>query len=203
MIKQVGNFFCFSFLLLLLISCGAPKPLITPVAALHANQQAFWQVLEQHCGKAYEGKVVSAPANDTVFKDKTLLMHVRACSDNTIRIPFVVGNDRSRTWVITKHENGLLLKHDHRHSDGKPDSVTMYGGYTTNSGMATVQFFPADRQTTDLLPAAAGNVWWIELVPNSHFTYNLRRLGTDRLFSIRFDLTKIVTPPAAPWGWVD
>ena len=202
MIKQVSNFCCYSFLLLLL-SCGSQKPLTTQPASMHANHQAFWQALQQHCGKAYEGQVVAAPANDTVFKNKTLLMHVRACSDDRIRIPFVVGSDRSRTWVITKQQTGLLLKHDHRHSDGKPDSLTMYGGYTTNSGMTTMQFFPADRETTDLLPAAAGNVWWIELVPNSHFTYNLRRLGTDRLFSIRFDLTKSVAAPEAPWGWVD
>jgi hypothetical protein len=201
MIKQTGKFLCYCFFLLL-FSCGSQKPLPIQPSSMHASQQAFWQALQQHCGKAYEGRVVAAPTNDTVFKNKTLLMHVRACSDDRIRIPFVV-SDRSRTWVITKQTTGLLLKHDHRHSDGKADSITMYGGYTTNSGTATMQFFPADRETTDLLPAAAGNVWWIELVPNSHFTYNLRRLGTDRLFSIRFDLTRTVTAPEAPWGWMD
>ena len=200
--KQTEKFCCYSFLLLL-ISCSSQKPLTTQTLSIHANQQAFWQALQQHCGKAYEGQVAAAPANDTVFKNKTLLMHVRACTDDRIRIPFMVGSDRSRTWVITKQPTSLLLKHDHRHSDGKADTVTMYGGYTTNNGMATMQFFPADRETTDLLPAAAGNVWWIELVPNSHFTYNLRRLGTDRLFSIRFDLTRAVPAPDAPWGWMD
>ena len=67
----------------------------------------------------------------------------------------------------------------------------------------TIQFFPADEQTVQMLPAAAGNVWWVELVPGEYFTYNLRRLGTDRLFSIRFDLTKTVDTPATPWGWQD
>jgi hypothetical protein len=202
MIKQIGKICYYSFLLLL-IGCRSQQALTTQPVSMHANQQAFWQALQQHCGKAYEGQVIAAPANDTVFKNKTLLMHVKACSDDRIRIPFVVGADRSRTWVITRHASGLLLKHDHRHSDGKPDSVTMYGGYTTNSGMANMQIFPADRETTDLLPAAGGNVWWIEFVPNSHFTYNLRRLGTDRLFSIRFDLASTVPPPESPWGWID
>ena len=201
MIKQLLNFLCFSLFLLLLVSCSTQKPLTTTAASLHANQQAFWQALRQLCGNAYEGQVVAAPANDTVFKDKTLLMHVRACNDDRIRIPFMVGNERSRTWVLTRQQNGLLLKHDHRHSDGKQDSITMYGGYTSNSGMTTMQFFPADNETTNLLPAAVGNLWWIQLEPNSHFTYNLPRLGTDRLFSIRFDLTKVVTAPEAPWGW--
>lgn len=128
-------------------------------------------------------------------------MQVKSCEDNRIRIPFVVGNDLSRTWVITKQKTGLLLKHDHRHQDGLPDSITLYGGHTSNSGTATIQYFPADQQTTAILPAAGGNIWWIELEPGKYYTYNLRRMGTDRLFSIRFDLSKTVAAPPVPWGW--
>jgi hypothetical protein len=61
--------------------------------------------------------------------------------------------------------------------------------------------FPADQETAEVLPAAAANVWWIELVPGEYFTYNLRRMGTERFFSIKFDLTKEVKMPDAPWGW--
>ncbi len=168
-----------------------------------SNQDEFWQSLQQLCGKAYKGTVVAAPANDTVFKDKLLIMHVRACEEGRIRIPFFVGENRSRTWVFTKKNQQLLLKHDHRHKDGAPDSITMYGGQTTNSGMVTLQMFPADQVTTKMLPAAATNVWWVELVPGKYFTYNLRRMGTDRLFSIRFDLSSAINIPEAPWGWKD
>jgi hypothetical protein len=167
------------------------------------NQEKFWQSLQQLCGKAYKGTVIAAPANDTVFKDKILVMHVRACEKGRIRIPFFVGENRSRTWVFTKTKVQLLLKHDHRHKDGVPDSITMYGGKTTNSGMANLQLFPADQETTNMLPAAATNVWWVELVPGKYFTYNLRRMGTDRLFSIRFDLSSAIDIPEAPWGWKD
>lgn len=167
------------------------------------NQEKFWQSLQELCGKAYKGTVIAAPANDTVFKDKLLVMHVRACEEARIRIPFFVGENRSRTWVFTKTNQQLLLKHDHRHRDGIPDSITMYGGQTTNSGMATLQLFPADQETTNILPAAATNVWWVELVPGKYFTYNLRRMGTDRLFSIRFDLSSATNIPDAPWGWKD
>ncbi len=168
-----------------------------------SNQDKFWQSLQLLCGKAYKGTVVAAPANDTVFKDKLLIMHVRACEEGIIRIPFFVGENRSRTWVFTKTNQQLLLKHDHRHKDGLPDSITMYGGQTTNSGMATLQMFAADQETTNILPAAATNVWWVELVPGKYFTYNLRRMGTDRLFSIRFDLSSAINIPEAPWGWKD
>ena len=48
-------------------------------------------------------------------------MHVRECSEDAIRIPFHVGEDRSRTWVVTRTANGLRLKHDHRHEDGSEE----------------------------------------------------------------------------------
>ena len=96
----------------------------------------------------------------------------------------------------------IQLKHDHRHEDGTSDKVTMYGGTTPNSGSANIQFFPADQETANLIPYAATNVWWIVIEDNS-FTYNLRRIGTDRLFSIKFDLTKPVEIPSAHWGSID
>ncbi len=190
--------------LLLFLSCRQ-SPTAASVNAnnipqLHPHQEAFWQALKQMCGNAYEGTVISAPANDTTFSGKKLYMHVRSCIQNTVRIPFVVGNDLSRTWVLTRNADYILLKHDHRNMDGSSDSLTMYGGSTSNSGTPGVQFFSADQETVDLLPAAGGNVWWIELKPGESFTYNLRRLGTDRLFSIRFDLAKTVEAPPPPWG---
>jgi hypothetical protein len=161
----------------------------------------FWAELQKLCGKAFAGTVAAAPADDTTFKDKTLVMHVRSCEKDRIRIPFVVGADRSRTWVLTRKGDRILLKHDHRHEDGTPDKVTMYGGWTTNGGAATRQMFPADQETVDIIPAAATNVWWIDLIAGESFSYNLRRLGSERYFSIKFDLKKEVKPPEAPWGW--
>ena len=128
-------------------------------------------------------------------------MHVRSCADNIIRVPFMVGEDRSRTWVFSREGERLQLKHDHRHADGAEDSITQYGGMTTNTGLSTLQVFPADQFTAQLLPAAATNVWWVELVAGKYFTYNLRRMGTDRWFSVRFDLSKEVETPPAPWGF--
>jgi len=163
---------------------------------------AFWNELQKHCGKAFAGTLAAAPADDTTFRDKSLVMHVRSCEKDRIRIPFVVGDDRSRTWVLTKKKDRIELRHDHRHQDGKPDPVTMYGGRTINAGLANRQVFPADDQTFKVIPAAAPNVWWIELTADI-FSYNLRRMGSERYVSVRFDLKKAVTAPAAPWGWTE
>lgn len=172
------------------------------LAIRDSTDHLFWASISSLCGKSFQGKIIAGPPNDTAFAGKELVMHVRKCSDNEIKIPFFVGNDSSRTWVLTKTNTGILLKHDHRHHDGSPDKVTMYGGHTSNYGSSTRQIFPADQETADILPAAIGNVWWIDITKNT-FVYNLRRVNTDRLFSVSFDLNQSIQNPGPPWGWKD
>lgn len=166
-----------------------------------APSEIFWTNLKSHCGKAYEG-TLALPEEDESFGGKKLIMHVRACSDNEIKIPFFVGDDKSRTWILTKHDGILTLKHDHRHQDGTEDDLNFYGGTASNAGKEDIQFFPADVHTQDMIPAAATNVWWITL-DDTTFSYNLRRIGTDRVFKVVMDLSKPIDQPEAPWGWLD
>tara|TARA_R100001369_G_scaffold11109_1_gene24426 strand:+ start:15628 stop:16191 length:564 start_codon:yes stop_codon:yes gene_type:complete len=169
------------------------------IAQNNNEAEIFWNNLKGHCGKAYEGKLDESLKNDA-FSGEKLVMYVMACDNNTIRIPFYVGEDRSRTWVLTLEGDQIKLKHDHRHEDGTEDSITQYGGISTNAGLKDLQFFPADKETALLIPAAASNIWWITLDEKS-FSYNLKRLGSDRpQFTVKFDLTKPVEIPRAPWG---
>lgn len=172
----------------------------TVAAAQQTNADIFWENLTAQCGKAFIGEVLEAPPGDD-FWNHELVMHVWKCNDNEILIPFFVGNDRSRTWVLTKHDDRIQLKHDHRHEDGSEDEITQYGGMSSNSGLATLQTFPADQHTAELIPAAASNIWWIEVVEDQYYTYNLRRLGTDRFFSIRFNFENETEIPERAWGW--
>lgn len=176
---------------------------LTVQAQTASPNAVFWTELQKLCGKAFAGTVVAAPVDDATFKGHALVMHVRSCEKERIRIAFVVGPNRSRTWVLTQRNDRIMLKHDHRHQDGTPDSVTMYGGLTTSVGMPTRQMFPADQETVNVIPAAATNVWWIDLVPGEYFTYNLRRVGSERYFSIKFDLKTPIAAPEAPRGWMD
>ena len=162
-------------------------------------QLEFWNTLSLHCGKSYEGKLITTPEPKD-FKDKLLTIHFFQCTDSVIRVPLVVGDNRSRTWVFTLLEEGIQLKHDHRHEDGSEDKVTQYGGATSNTGFDNLQYFPADQETANLIPYAAGNIWWVT-VNDSTLTYNLRRINSDKPISIEFDLTKQVDAPKAPWGW--
>lgn len=163
-------------------------------------EDRFWSRLSTLCGKAYGGRVVDVSPPDTSFAGKTIIIDVRGCDEREILIPFHVGENRSRTWVITRTDSGLRLKHDHRHADGSEDSVTQYGGDTRDGGSAERQEFYADSLTAALIPAAATNVWTIEKLGDSVFAYALRREGTERRFRVEFDLRKPVPPPPAPWG---
>jgi hypothetical protein len=173
---------------------------ITSYAQDKVASLQFWETLKQHCGKAYQGEVTQGLTAD--FKNGPLIMHVKSCEEGVIKIPFFVGEDKSRTWILKLKGNNLSLKHDHRHQDGSEDKVTQYGGIASNTGLANMQIFPADQETVNLLPQASGNVWWIT-IDKDFFTYNLRRIGSDRLFTVKFDLSKPVKEPSAPWGWKD
>lgn len=164
-----------------------------------AATKEFWASLKALQGKAFEGKLVNAPANDD-FAGKKLVMHVLYGDDEKIYVPFNVGDNRSRTWIFTYHNGRIKLKHDHRHEDGSNDEITMYGGMASNSGTASMQVFPADEETLEMLPDAFTNVWWVTL-DSTAYAYNLRRMGTDRFFTVAFDLTKEVEVPEPSWGW--
>lgn len=173
-----------------------------PVAAAPADD--FIDRLRSLCGQAFAGEIVAGGKEGDGFTGKPLVMHVRECGDSQVKVPFHVGDDRSRTWVLTRTEAGLRLKHDHRHADGSEDAVTQYGGDTVEPGSGERQQFPADAFSRALfvkekLPEAAQqNVWAMEIRPGGQFVYELSRPG--RLFRVVFDLTQPLSPPPAPWG---
>lgn len=194
------------------VAYNAPAPTAArdmPSSAEAAPADAFLAAIAQHCGQAYAGRIVAntpAPTTPDDFEGKALVMHVRGCDDPArgLRIPFQVGDDRSRTWVLTRTDDGLRLKHDHRHEDGSDDAVTMYGGDTVAPGTARRQEFPVDAESIALferegLAASVANTWAMEVEPGERFLYELSRPG-GRLFQVEFDLATPVEVPPAPWG---
>lgn len=195
------------FPLLILAGSLAVHPAIAREAPLVSikSHNAFFERIKAHCGKAYQGKVTVDNAASDGFANKKLVMHVRRCSDSQLQVPFHVGDDASRTWLITKTGSGLSLKHDHRHQDGTDDKSTMYGGHTIDAGFAQMQSFPADQYSKELfveqgIPQSAGNTWQMYIYPDK-FTYRLIRQGRE--FRVDFDLTKPIERPITPWGYTD
>jgi hypothetical protein len=179
--------------------CAPPAPDLA-TSGLPLPQETFWGALTGLCGQAFEGELVERVPPDDVFAVRPLVIHVRQCEADVIRIPFHVGDNRSRTWVISRTADGLRLKHDHRHEDGTPEELTWYGGDTAGPGTADRQEFPADAETAAMLPEAATNVWTVDVRPGQLFAYALRREGTERRLRVEFDLSRPVAPPPPPWG---
>ena len=216
--------------LALLAGCTTPAPPgDTPAAA--SPQQAFWQALSSHCGKAYAGALASEDARDADWAGKAMVAHWSACEEDRVAIAFhveeappsssseAVGREnpwnRSRTWIVTRHgagaETRFTLKHDHRHADGEADAVTFYGGTSADAGSARAQDFPVDAESVALftregLDASLTNVWHVAVDPagskDARFAYQLtRRNDPTRRFRVEFDTTKAVAPPPPAWGW--
>lgn len=150
-----------------------------------APYEAFFENLRDLCGQKFEGYTDFTLLTDHPLADGHLIMHIETCTDSEIRIPFIVNDDSSRTWVLTLHDDGLLFKHDHRHSDGTPEDTTMYGGWATAEGTEFKQYFPADEYTAELIPDAATNVWLMEIKPETEeFIYYLERHNEPRFRAV-------------------
>lgn len=202
----------------MLSACSSPPTDESGPQTKGAPQDEFWAALSSHCGNAYAGQLVSEDAADADFVGADMVMHVRECSDEQIAVPFHIAIDgewdRSRTWLITRTENGLRLKHDHRHDDGESDAVTMYGGDTADQGTPSTQDFPVDAESIAMferegLTASVTNVWTVAVDPagieGGTFAYQLKRTvqngaPEDRFFRVEFDLSETVNSPPAPWG---
>lgn len=188
-----------------------------PVSAARATTQTqpadrFMAAIAAHCGQAFAGRIVAnepATAAPDPFEGKPLVMHVRGCDapERELRVPFHVGDDHSRTWVLTRTGGGLRLKHDHRHADGSEDVLTRYGGDSRAAGTAVRQEFPVDAESVALFEregsiASVRNTWAMEVEPRKRFLYELSR-PDGRLFQVEFDLSRPVALPPAPWGALD
>jgi len=183
-----------------LTACGS-----TPDSADVAPQDAFFRQMATLCGQAFAGRIAvdRPPTQDNPLAGKALVMHVRECSRDTIRIPFFVGGDRSRTWVLTRTATGLRLKHDHRHEDGTEATLSQYGGDTIDIGTAERQEFPADAASKVLFAredreTSVSNVWAMEIEPHERFVYELTRPGRE--VRIEFDLEHPIPAPPPPWS---
>jgi hypothetical protein len=169
------------------LASASPAPVDAGAATL------FFQNVRKLCGQHFEGATefpLDEPGHP--LAGKKLIISIEQCSDSEIRIPLQAGEDKSRTWILTLRAGRLLLKHDHRHPDGTPDKVTMYGGWAAE-GDANRQRFPADSETAKLIPEAATNIWTLEIDPaKEQLIYALERHGQPRYKAV-FRL-KTLTP---------
>ncbi len=174
-------------------------------------QTGFFKQLSNLCGQAFAGKLVRDNSSDKRFRDKVIILHIRDCSAREIRMPMHVGDDHSRTFILTRNDGNIKLEHDHRHDDGHPDRVSMYGGTTQDMGTEWRQDFPINDFSRRLfmendLRVSLTNIWTISIRAGQTVSYQLRRPAmkgkpeSGRDFKIDFDLNAPVENPPVAWG---
>lgn len=196
-----------SLITFLLLGCGQPDNQLPDAEANSEPPQPFEQffdALAMQCGNAYPGGLTLEPPGDEMLNGTELLIvHFRECDENQLKMPFHIEGeeeenwDRSRTWIFSRHETGLELRHDHRKRDGNEDEVTMYGGFSVGEGTAIRQEFKSVERTEE---TGYFRGWRIEIEPGIRYTYGTIR-DTTWSWRVDFDLREPVTElPPAPWG---
>jgi hypothetical protein len=156
-------------------------------------QRAFFETMREMCGQTFGGRTILAPETDDTFEPARLYFIVEACDEDELRIPFVVGGDASRTWILRLDEEGLSFVHEHLQPDGTEYENSGFGGHASEDGSATFQSFP-DFWTTDETPAAERRVWRLRIDrENDLFVYYLDR-GGEPAYRLVFHLG----PPSPP-----
>jgi hypothetical protein len=176
----------------------APPPAATPAPTADppdapAAQRAFFESLRALCGQTFGGRTILAPVTDRTFEPARLYMVVEGCGENELRVPFIVGDDDSRTWVFHMGDDGLTFFHEHLRQDGTPYEVSGFGGHASDDGSATFQSFPDFWATADT-PPAEHRIWRLRF-DHEHdlFVYYLDR-GGEPAYRLVFHMG----PPSPP-----
>ncbi len=188
-------------LAIFLVACGSEEE--TAGETELTGYEQFFEQMSKQCGNAYPGGLTLEPEGDEMLDgDELLVVHFRECGDNELKLPFHIEQldgewDRSRTWIFTKHNDGLELRHDHRMPDGSDDEVTMYGGYSVDEGTSIRQEFKSVPRTEE---TGIFRGWRVEIVPGDRYTYGTIR-GDEWSWRVDFDLSEpLEEEPPAPWG---
>jgi len=171
---------------LLLISCSGEQTDITPQIDGDTAQEEFFANLFELCGETFSGEATFPEDTSNELVGADLMATIQTCTEEEIQIALSADGDQSRTWVISRTENGLRLRHEHVNPDGTPHDTTGYGGYATDEGSATRQYFAADDSTANMIPEAETNVWMLD-IGNDQLTYYLERNNEPRF---RAEMTK-------------
>jgi hypothetical protein len=174
----------------ILLSCGPRKEKNVVIETRTNPQVEFFNHFKNFEGKKFVGKEVFVAEGVSSWANLELVMDVRECLDTIVYVPFRVGDNTSRTWmVIMEGGERLRFRHDHRHEDGSPEDLTMYGGYGTDMGTGFKQIFPADEFTCNMLDRICDNEWMVEFSEDlSTYSYSLRKAGR-LIIQVDFDLT--------------
>src|SRR5690606_41053411 len=78
------------------------------IAQEKPNSKIFLEQFKPFEGQYFEGEIVEGGKEGDGFTGKRLLMQVMSYDDREVKIPFYVGEDKSRTWILTDRKSTRL-----------------------------------------------------------------------------------------------
>ena len=167
-------------------------------------QHVFFDRFLAYCGQSFAAHIVEDDQPSDAC-NQPLVVHIRDCETDTLRMPLHVGEDRSRTWVLQRTEKGLNFQHIHLHQDGSVDAVSPYGGHTAENGTDSLQSFPVDAASKTLfeengLAVSTQNTWRLGFPSADTMSYELTR--PNRSFIVHVDLSQPIAEPPPAWGYL-
>lgn len=177
----------------------------TPTLAETSNQAKFFDSVKALCGKAFSGGIIEDTANSAAYGGKKFILHIRDCSDSQIKMPLHIDDNSSRILILTKSDaksgGSIKLQHDHRHSDGSSDDLTLYGGSTSSAGTPNNQAFPESAESIEITKTyGKGRTYpsvWSIILGTEDIVYQVVRPGRTIKIQVKFSDT--VANPATAW----
>lgn len=156
-----------------------------------SDHEAFFNKLAEQCGSTWSGSSTYPDEEDHPLVGTELRVEINECDENHVRMELYRDGDYWHgAWVVEMREDGLHLFHDHLGTVRTPDDLGEddyhgYGGYADDSGDSLTQYFPADDDTAEMIPAAATNVWMISILPEEkQLIYYLERDSAPRFRAV-------------------
>lgn len=187
----------------LLVACSSPQNGIDRPRFESVGQ--WYDALAQHCGQAFEGRVVTASsaAEAEVWRQASPRLFFRSCEQVGMVLPIARGEDRSLTLLLGRvdAEGSLRLRHVLHGPDGEPAELTGYGGVGRYQAADAAVEFPLDDALKELYLGQGMNdladSTWVLRQEADLLVYE-QRSGTGRLY-VEFDLSRPVETPEASW----
>lgn len=170
--------FSYITLLFLVIACAENDGTeLTIDIDAETTQGEFFVNLIERCDDTYAGESTypTNPPHDGL-ENVELRATISTCTSEKVHISLQTGDDGSHTIVISRVDEGLQMRHEHRQPDGTPMDITDYGGLANDQGTSTRQYFEAGESAIDMIPDAESNVWIIDLgIDDEILVYSLEK----------------------------
>ena len=74
--------------------------LLLPTSVQAQQKSTIFETFQSLCGSTFTGEMTFPETGNDDFRGKLLVAKVESCTEQKIRIPFHVGDDKSRTCLL-------------------------------------------------------------------------------------------------------